>query len=719
MKIRVVIPTLNNMFLTTGAIMSLRAELGDQVDIVIVDNGSDAETLGSIRADIDQPGSGIRFIVNPVPRAYAKSVNMGAAMPGEYDALLVTNNDVIYAPGSIDAMKAALSGLHGLVLPLSPRDAAQGGVTPPKLGRPLELAHVYENYDSVVSWWKMAAAHFRGCSVVSHPYVPQGGYSFLIAKSLWDRLGGMDEAYELFGEDYDLFDRATRFTKIVQAREAFVDHMEHQSVGWLGMERDVRMAKSRFLLAEKRENLREIVSVVIPTFNRTEALFEAIDSVIRQTMPHWKLYVVDDGSKDWDRIQRAARERYRGHESRLWFFHLEKNGGPGAARNFALDCMSGKYVAFLDSDDIWHPRHLEKHLALHETSPDLVMSYSKSDFAWRWFDEDSKRFRYKADFHPEKQLGDQTYSRERLERENFIKTSTVFAWGELFRRDNDWSTPIRFPVEEDHRMAAEDWTFFKLVADRGLVAFLPEATARTHWSKLADADEHHSARIIPWANYGDPNPQWLAREVALPDLSPEAMITIVTPTRDRFAECKRLVESIPAEQPIILVADGLATGRSLSPLTQEHANVGLVVVDEPKGPSFARNRGVEAVRTPWVWFLDDDDIPVPGGLEWITPYLESHDVIVGELIVGTDTELRMAKGLYTSALLVRPEVFQRATGFDESLRWAEERELFSRLEAAGARIARVERPIAIKTAGSFKALALAPQGPNGMIRSPH
>lgn len=719
MKIRVVIPTLNNMFLTTGALLSLRAELGEHIDIVIVDNGSDEETLANLRADIDQPNSGVRFIVNPTPRAYAKSVNMGAALPGEWDALLVSNNDVIYAAGSVAAMVNALSGIHELVIPLSPRDVAAMGITPPKLGRPSELEHVYANDEAVAAWWNGSKHHFRGVQMVTHPYIAQGGYSFLVARPLWDRLKGMDEDFELFGEDYDLFDRAMRFTKIVQAREAFVDHLEHQSVGWLGIERDVRMCKSRFKLAEKRENLREIVSVIIPTFNRTDALFEAIDSVIRQSMPHWKLYVVDDGSKDWDRVQRAARERYRGHESRIWFFHLQDNNGPGAARNFGLDVASGKYFAFLDSDDTWAPNHLEKHLAAHEATPDLVMSYSKTDFAWRWFDEDSKRFRYKPDRHPESQLSDQTYSRTRLDQENFIKTSTVFLWGGLVRRDSEFSEPIRFPVEADHRMAAEDWTFFRLVADRGDVLFVPTVTARTHWSKLADADEHHSSRIIPWATFGDPNPQWLAREVALPDEAIEARVTIVTPTRDRPDEARRLVESIPETQPIILVADGLSSGRLLTPLTQERTNVGLVVVDEPKGPSFARNRGVEAARTPWVWFLDDDDIPVPNCLEWIAPFLDTHDVIVGELIVGTDKELRMAKGLYTSAMLVRPEVFQRATGFDETLRWAEERELFARLEAAGARIARVERPIAIKTAGSFKALALAPQGPNGMVRSPH
>lgn len=719
MRLRVVVPVLNNALLTAGTLMSLRSELGGHVDIVLVDNGSDAETLACLRADIDQRGSGIRFVVNERPRAYARSVNMGAALPGDYDALLVTNNDVVYAPGSVEEMAKGLGGLHELVLPLSPRDVAAAGMTPPRLGRPQDLSHVYANYEAVCGWWAANRAHFHGHAPIGHPYVAQGGYSFLVARALWDRLGGMDEEYELFGEDYDLFDRAMRWTKVVQAREAYVEHLEHQTVAWLGMERDVRMCRSRFKLAEKRENLRELVSVIVPTYNRTEALFEAIDSVIRQTMPHWKLYVVDDGSKDWDRIQRAARERYRGHESRVWFFHLGQNGGPGAARNFGLDVAQGKYAAFLDSDDVWHPRHLERHLAAHESNPWLVMSYSKSDFAWRWFDADSGRYRYRPDRHPEAQLADQEFDRDRLERENYVKTSTVMVWGGLVRRDSEASDPVRFPVEADHRMAAEDWSFFRAVAARGPVEFVAEATARTHWSKLADGDEHHSARIVPWADYGDPSPQWLAREVALPETPVGSLLTVVVPTRDRPEEARRLLDSIPPETPVVFVADGVSTGRDLTPLTQERPNIGLLVVDEPKGPSFARNRGVEAARTPWVWFLDDDDVPVPGGLEWLAPHMEAADVIVGELIVGTDTELRMAKGLYTSAMLVRPEVFQRAGGFDERLRWAEERELMARLEAAGARVARVSRPLAIKTAGSFKAIALGSQPGGPPVRSPH
>ena len=123
MKIRIVIPTLNNMFLTVGALLSLRAELGENLDVVIVDNGSDAETLANLRADIDQPGSGVRFITNEIPRAYARSVNMGANLEGLFDAVLVANNDVIFAPGSIAAMVAGLS--HRLARIYAPELEAQ------------------------------------------------------------------------------------------------------------------------------------------------------------------------------------------------------------------------------------------------------------------------------------------------------------------------------------------------------------------------------------------------------------------------------------------------------------------------------------------------------------------------------------------------------------------------------------------------------------------
>lgn len=82
-------------------------------------------------------------------------------------------------------------------------------------------------------------------------------------------------------------------------------------------------------------------------------------------------------------------------------------------------------------------------------------------------------------------------------------------------------------------------------------------------------------------------------------------------------------------------------------------------------------------------------------------------MVIGDLIVSAEGGLKSAQGLFTSAMFVRVEAYQRAGGFDEGLRWAEERELLPRLEKAGAVVKKVAMPVAIKTVGSFKALSLA------------
>jgi len=601
-----------------------------------VDNGSDDDTLATIHA-----GNGVRILHNPTPRAYAKSLNMGAAAPGPWDVLIVANNDVIFTPRSIELMVAALSDQVGLCLPMCPLHAQGAGITPPILRRPKTYADALRNIDAVATWWDARSAQVSQLRPVDHPYVPQGGYCFAAARDLWDRLGGMDEGYELFGEDYDFFDRAQRITKLVQHCGAYVEHLEHQTVAWLGSERDVRMARGRFLLAEKRENLRELVSVILPTYNRTDALFEAVDSVIRQTFPHWKLYVIDDGSRDWDVIQREAATRYRDHHARIWWFHRQHNGGPGAARNFGLDACAGKYVAFLDSDDIWYPGHLEAHYYAHERAPGLLMTYSPTDFAWRW--HDGARYQYKRDTHPEAQLGNWEYTPERLAQECFIKTSTVFCWGEVFRSD-----ALRFAVDPRHRDAGgavEDWDLFRRIAQINPwgIRLVDTPTARTHWAKNPREEAHHSARLIPWADYTTVPGDWVVNEIVPPPAPLEGdVVTVVVPTCERPDELRRCLEALPG-LPVVVVADGAPAARYAEPIAAARPRTGLLSYANVRGPSYARNRGAEAAAGDWLWFLDDDDLALPGWRAVLDPYLSDWDALSAG-VVGRPVGGRRGRG---------------------------------------------------------------------------
>ena len=89
------------------------------------------------------------------------------------------------------------------------------------------------------------------------------------------------------------------------------------------------------------------VSVVIPVYNVEEYLERAIESICRQTLKRWELYLVDDGSKD---RSGAICDRYASKDDRIHVIHQE-NGGAPSARNHAIPLLKGEYTFFMDADD--------------------------------------------------------------------------------------------------------------------------------------------------------------------------------------------------------------------------------------------------------------------------------------------------------------------------------------------------------------------------------
>src|SRR5579859_7705989 len=116
-----------------------------------------------------------------------------------------------------------------------------------------------------------------------------------------------------------------------------------------------------------------LVSVVIPSYNRLHCLPRAIASVVAQSHPAIELIIVDDGSTD------GTREWAAGFSCPLPFRFqpLERNMGAAAARNRGIELAQGTYVAFLDSDDIWHPDKIARQLdAIAEAGPNCGAAYT-------------------------------------------------------------------------------------------------------------------------------------------------------------------------------------------------------------------------------------------------------------------------------------------------------------------------------------------------------
>lgn len=104
----------------------------------------------------------------------------------------------------------------------------------------------------------------------------------------------------------------------------------------------------------------ELVSIITPTYNCARFIAETIECVQAQTHTNWELLIVDDCSSD---NTKEIVERYQKDDTRIKYYCLPHNGGAAEARNEALRQAKGRWIAFLDSDDLWEKDKLEKQIS--------------------------------------------------------------------------------------------------------------------------------------------------------------------------------------------------------------------------------------------------------------------------------------------------------------------------------------------------------------------
>ena len=117
------------------------------------------------------------------------------------------------------------------------------------------------------------------------------------------------------------------------------------------------------------------ISIITPTYNSKIFINQTIQSILNQTYKNWELLITDDCSTDgtWELLL-----KYQKQDERIKVFRLEKNSGPGVARNNSIKHAQGRFIAFCDSDDQWKPDKLEKQLQF-KLENDLALSFSSYD----------------------------------------------------------------------------------------------------------------------------------------------------------------------------------------------------------------------------------------------------------------------------------------------------------------------------------------------------
>ena len=115
-----------------------------------------------------------------------------------------------------------------------------------------------------------------------------------------------------------------------------------------------------------------LVSIIMPCYNAERYIAQSIESVLAQTYQSWELLITDDGSKD-NSVKIAT--KYSLEDERINLLVPDEHQGIARTRNMSISRAKGRFIAFLDSDDIWYPEKLEKQIN-YMLDNDVAFTYS-------------------------------------------------------------------------------------------------------------------------------------------------------------------------------------------------------------------------------------------------------------------------------------------------------------------------------------------------------
>lgn len=190
----------------------------------------------------------------------------------------------------------------------------------------------------------------------------------------------------------------------------------------------------------------ELVSIVIPVYNAAKFIQDTVMSVKSQTYPEWELILVDDGSTDDGMtIMKDLAEDLNREKERVRIIELGGNQKAARARNRGIEEAKGRYLAFLDADDLWDPEKLAKQVALMQEK-DCAFSFTGYEFA----DEDG--------------IGVQkiVHVPEKINYKHAVRNTTIFTSTVMFDLEKLSKEDVSMPLVESEDTATW-WKVLKIV----------------------------------------------------------------------------------------------------------------------------------------------------------------------------------------------------------------------------------------------------------------
>ncbi len=350
-RISVVMSVYNGAAHLEEAIKSILEQTYANFEFIIVNDGS-TDASGEILQKIDD--CRIRVITNPSNLGLTKSLNIGSnAARGEYIARM-------------DADDLSL---------------------PHRLERQLEFLEKNPDYALVGSSYYQIDEHGRIRSLIEvltgdadlRAGLRQqnwfGHGSVMLRREALRQAGGYDEEFA-YAQDYDLWLRLSEQFKLANLAEplycwrATASCLSHRQsreqehfAGLARQKAAAREARPEGEVQEITASEGPLVSVIVPTYNRPDMLMATLESVLNQTYQPFEIIVVNDGGLEVENIA-----GWLNRQGNITYVRHDRNRGLAAARNTGIKLARGKYLAYLDDDDLFYPEHLETLVAALEGS---------------------------------------------------------------------------------------------------------------------------------------------------------------------------------------------------------------------------------------------------------------------------------------------------------------------------------------------------------------
>lgn len=456
-----------------------------------------------------------------------------------------------------------------------------------------------------------------------------GHGTVMIRKQAYDEVHGYDPQF-IYAQDYDLWIRLAERYQVTNIDDPLYSWRSTQTC----ISRDKATEQSQYAAMARRHSRERkqehekanapLVSVIVPTFNRPQTLEETIKSILSQTYSNVEIIVINDAGSNIEDLISSLNSR-----GTITYIRHDRNRGLAAARNTGIKASRGKYIAYLDDDDVYYPDHVST-LVDSLKSNNAKVAYTD---AYRAHQVEAngkyvttlKDVPYSFDFDP-----------DRILQTNFIPV-LCFMHERLILNETG--------LFDENLKRLEDWDMWIRMSRKYHFIHIKKTTCEFSWRTdgstmtSASAAEFVNARRQIAEKYGIPqqNEKLIVkpRQKAIKDL-----VSIVILTINQLQYTKECIESIRNHTPecheIIFVDNGSTDGTVawLRQLLNENANYKLIVNKTNLGFAKGCNQGIQASSGEYLLLLNNDVVVTDG---WLAGLLECCKYAPDAGIVGPMT----------------------------------------------------------------------------------